>query len=115
MITRITAEFDEPEYAEICLGRIREKVKDIYSANMIYNRKSDKAEKMSNGTLYTIIPTAVTTHNYMTALMEYPSSADSIPEPQRNRRTTVYIICDSENVSKVRAVLHSFGATGIKN
>lgn len=114
MVTRVTAEFESPEMAEMCLGRITRGVKGVYSTNMIYDRKSDKAERMHNGTLYTLIPTAVTTHNYMTAMIESPASEDVIPEPSRNRKTTVYIVCDSDSKSRISSVLNSMGALKIR-
>ena len=113
MVTRVSAEFEEPELAEIAMKRIRENIKGVYSTSMIYNRTSDKAEKLKHGTLYTIIPTAVTTHNYMTAVMESPASRDVIPEPQRSRKTSVYVVCESASVPNVSAVLNSMGALNI--
>ena len=115
MVTRVSAEFEEPELAELAMKRIREKIRGVYSTSMIYNRSSDKARKLQNGTLYTIIPTAVTTHNYMTAVIESPASRDVIPEPQRSRKTSVYIVCESASVNNVSSVLNSMGALNISH
>ncbi len=114
MVTRVSAEFEEPELAELAMKKIRDSIKGVYSTSMIYNRNSDKARKLQNGTLYTIIPTAVTTHNYMTAVIESPASRDVIPEPHRSRKTSVYIVCESASVSNVSSVLNSMGALNIR-
>lgn len=115
MITRISSEFESPELAELAIKRVKDSVKEIYSATIIYNKTSDKSVKLRNGTIYTIIPTAVTTHNYITAVIESSASEDIIVEPQRNRRTTAYIICDSESVSNISAVLNAMGGLKIKH
>ena len=113
MLKRINAEFEMPELAESALGKLREQVQGVFSTNMMYNRTSDKAEKLRHGTLYTIIPTAVTAHNYMTAVIESPASQDVIPEPERNRKTSVYVICENSSVKAVNAVLSSAGGMNI--
>lgn len=116
MIMRISAEFDSPELAELAIKRVKESNGNgVHSANIIYNKNSDKAEKLRNGTIYTVIPTAVTSHSYFTAVIESPASEDVIPEPIRSRRTRAYIICDRECSANVSAVLNSMGGLSIKS
>lgn len=114
MITRVSAEFEAPEIAENAIRRIKESQSGIHSANIIYNKTSDKAEMLRSGTIYTFIPTAVTTHNYFTSVIESPASEDVIPEPLRSRRTTAYIICESEAITNVRAIMNAMGGIQIK-
>lgn len=113
MMTRVSAEFETPDMAEIALRRVKETISGIYSTNIIYNKASEKAAKLRNGNIYTIIPTAVTTHTYFTAVMQSPSSEDVISEPYRNRKAVVYAICESESVNNVRAIFNAMGGLKI--
>jgi hypothetical protein len=114
MITKISAEFDCPEIAELALRRIRESVQSVYSTNMMYNKTSDKARKLRGGSIYTVIPTAVTTHNYLTAVLESPACEDVIPEPARSRKTTACIVCDDSSLENVSALLNAMGGLNIR-
>ncbi len=113
MITRISAEFETPDLAELAIRRIKESVDGVHSANIIYNKISEKALKLRNGTLYTVIPTAVTSRNYLTAVLESPASEDVIAEPLRNRKTTAYIICESDSLNNAKAIFSAMGGLRI--
>ncbi len=113
MIERISAEFESPELAELAIKKARETVGSIYSSGLMYNRRSDEAVKLRGGCIYTIIPTAVTTHNYITAVMESPASEDVIPEPSRRRNTRIYVICDKEKAEGVRRAFNSMGGLSV--
>ncbi len=114
MISRVSAEFETSELAELALKRARENPGGIYSSGVVYDRRSDKAVRLRNGTIYTVIPTAVTAHNYITAVMESPAAESVIPEPSRRRRAQVYVICDQEASAGIRAVFNSLGGLNIK-
>ena len=113
MITRIYAEFETPELAELALQRIRSRLGNVFSSGLMYNRISDKAVKLRSGNIYTIIPTAVTAHNYITAVMESPASEDVIKEPLRSRTTRIYVICEKSDENAVKAVFSSLGGLSI--
>jgi len=113
MINRIYAEFETPELAELALMRVREKVGNVFSSGLMYDKRSDRAVKLRNGTIYTVIPTAVTTHNYITVTMESPASEDVIAEPARSRKTKLYVICDASAEAQIRAVFSSLGGLDI--
>lgn len=115
MIARVSAEFEAPELAEASLHRIKEGVNGIHRTGIIYNKRSEKAMKLKSGTIYTIIPTAVTTFNYITAVMESPASEDVIPEPSRRRTTKAYVICDSDSIDNVRSVLNAMGGLNVRS
>lgn len=106
---RISAEFETPELAELALKRVKDTVSGVFSTNMMYNKISDKAMKLRGGSIYTIIPTAVTTHTYLTSVMESPASEDVIDEPNRSRKTSVYVICSQDSAKIVRAILSAMG------
>ena len=84
---RISAEFEAPELAELAIKRLKESIDGIQSAHIIYSKTSEKAMKLRNGSIYTIIPTAVTTHTYFTAVIEQPASDDVIEEPYCSRKS----------------------------
>lgn len=113
MITRISAEFEAPELAELAIKRIKESVGGVHSGNIIYNKISDRALKLRSGTLYTVIPTAVTSRNYLTAVLESPASEDVIAEPLRSRKTTAYIVCEAESVDNAKAIFSAMGGLKI--
>ncbi|MBQ8296182.1 MAG: hypothetical protein IJX77_00185 [Ruminococcus sp.] len=112
-MTRISAEFETPDLAEIALKRIRDTVQGVYSTNIMYNKTSERAVRLRSGSIYTIIPTAVTTHTYLTAVMESPASEDVIKEPYRSRKTYLYVICEPESVQNVKAILSAMGGLRI--
>ncbi|MGN0580125.1 MAG: hypothetical protein ACI4JE_04560 [Ruminococcus sp.] len=112
---RISAEFESPELAELAIKRVKNTVKGIHSSNIIYNKISDKAMKLRSGNIYTIIPTAVTTHNYITAVVESPASEDVITEPNRSRKTYACIFCDGDSAANVRALFSAMGGTKVSN
>lgn len=114
MISRVSAIFEAPELAEASLHRIKESISGIHRTGLIYNKTAEKAMKLRNGTLYTIIPTAVTTFNYITAVVESPASEDVIPEPARRRTTKAYVICDSDSTENVRSVLNAMGGLNVR-
>ncbi len=115
MISRVTAEFETPELAELAMKRVKESVDYVYSAKMIYNKISDRAMKLSRGTAFQVIPTYYNNHtNILTSVMESPASHDIIPEPARNRTTSACIICGSAAVDNVISVLNAMGGLNIR-
>ncbi|MBQ6180142.1 MAG: hypothetical protein IJK31_00455 [Ruminococcus sp.] len=115
MMSRISAEFESPDMAEAALSRISKDVTGIYRTGVIYNKISDKAQKLHNGSIFTIIPTAVTTYNYYTASIESPASEDVIPEPHRSRTARGFVICDAASAGKVCSLFYSLGGSKIKS
>ena len=113
MVTRVTAEFEGPEAAESALKKIRDNVRGVYSTNFVYDRTSNKAEKLRGGTIYTVLPTAATSYNYLTAVLESPASKDVIPEPARSKKTTVFIVCDGSGTHAISSILTSMGGSNI--
>lgn len=115
MISRVSAEFEAVELAEAALGRIKESVGDIYKTGIVFNKKSNEASKLRHGITYTVLPTAVTTYNYITAVMESPASEDVIPEPQRRRTAMAYVICEHTSNNNVSAILNALGGLNVRS
>lgn len=113
MVSRVSAEFEAPEIAEASLHRIKESISGIHRTGITYNKRAEESMKLRNGTLYTIIPTAVTTFNYFTAVMESPASEDVVPEVFRRRTTKAYVICESNSISDVKSVFNAMGGLNI--
>ncbi len=115
---KISAEFESPELAELAIKRVKESVKGFHTSSITYNKISDRAVKLRNGNIYTVIPTAVTSQIYLTAVMEFPASEDVIEEPYRNRKTNASLYCEDESADNARAILNAMGAlkiTSVKN
>ena len=110
MLSRVTAEFETSELAELALKRARESSKDIYSTEIMYNKRSERAAKLSGGTHFTVLPMAPTAYNYVTAVMESPIDESSVPEPMRRRTAHA---CIENAVSNVTALLNAMGALNI--
>lgn len=113
MVTRITCEFECPEFAETALRQIRETVNGVYSAKYFYRKSGDRAQERTGSTMFTIMPTGLTSQNYLTAVMESPFCRDTIPEPARSRKTNVFIVCDGSGSERISSVLTSMGAENI--
>ena len=113
MLSRVTAEFETPELAELALKRARESSKDLYSTEIMYNKRSERAAKLSGGTHFTVLPMAPTAYNYVTAVMESPIDESSVLEPMRRRTAHACIVCSENAVSNVTALLNAMGALNI--
>ena len=113
MLSRVSAEFETLDLAEAAVRKVKERCKSVHSAGIISNRSAEKAAGLQGGRIYTVIPTAVTSHNYYTAVMESPASKDTVAEPYRRRNASMYIVCDSEDINSVCAVLSSMGGSRI--
>lgn len=118
MISRITAEFETPELAELALKRAKEKTDGIFKSGMIYSRVSERNTVLRSGEHISVIPTAANLpsyQNFMTASMDSPTSKDSVPEPSRNRKTRIYVICSAESCGEICSILGSLGGLRIKS
>jgi len=114
MIKRISAEFESPELAETAIKRVKDSI-NVSSSNIIYNKASDRAVKLRNGTVCTVTPTLFNTHRYFfTSVMESPSTEDIIPEPARDRTAVAYVLCEEQDARNVSSVFNAVGGLNIK-
>mgnify|MGYP003292008294 CR=1 FL=1 len=113
MISRVTAEFESPDLAELAVKRIKESVNGIYSGSII---RSTNYHSRKNHEHSSVIPTAFNNYtNFMTAVMESPFSDDSIPEPYKRQNTSACIVCGSGAVDNVIAVMNSLGGLDVRS
>ena len=77
MISRVIAEFETADLAELAVKRVKESVDGVYSGNIIRSRMTVLGEHLGHGTSYSVIPTAFNNRtNFMSAVMMSPVSDD---------------------------------------
>lgn len=113
MLTRISAEFENIDMAEIASKRIKDTINGVRRTGVIHNKTAERAKRLERGRHYTILPLAATTYNYFTATMENETTDDIIDEPYRNRKTILYIICEEDAVNNIKSVLNAMGGLNI--
>jgi len=114
MLVRVSGEFETADIAEIVSGRIKSGVKGIKRTGIVYNREATALDGIEHKTRYTLLPTAVTTQNYFTAVIESDISKSMIEEPKLRSNAYLYIICDAESANNVRSLMLSFGGMKVK-
>ena len=115
MISRVTADFENPELAELAMAKVRESVQFVYSAKMMYNRISDGPVKKSRGSAFSLIPAYYSTHsNQLTDVIGEPASNELIPHTHKRAVTTACIVCGSAAVDDIISVLNAMGGTNIR-
>lgn len=115
MISRISAEFEGPELAEAAIRRVKQSVNGVYSAKIIYDKNLNNTLKLSHGTICTLIPTYTNNFtNFLTAVTEYPSSEDVVPEISRRTSSKIYIICENDSTKNISAILNAMGGLKIR-
>lgn len=114
MLIRVSGEFETADIAEIVSGRIKSGVKGIKRTGIVYNREAASWEGFEHKTRFTLLPTAVTTQNYFTAVMESEISKSMMEEPKLRGNAYLYIICEAESADNVRSLMSAFGGMKIK-
>ena len=81
----------------------------------MYNKRSERAAKLSGGTHFTVLPMAPTAYNLSCYRSRGVSDHESsVPEPMRRRTAHRPVSFASENaVSNVTALLNAMGALNI--
>lgn len=113
MITRVNAEFENIDLAELALKRARESIPDVFSAEIMCSKRARRAEKLRGATHYSVIPMAPTAYNYITAVVETPIDVNSVPEPLRRTTAQACIVCSENAVRSVTSLLGAMGGLNI--
>ncbi|MGN1480559.1 hypothetical protein [Porcipelethomonas sp.] len=120
MFSRITGEFDLIEFAEYAARRIRETVDGekkitIYKNKNKYKNMVRKNNEpiLTHGEIFYLLPTAITSYNYITAVISRPVNTSRIEEPLLTRSVKIKVISASENNHMISQILLSFGGYGI--
>lgn len=115
MISRVTADFESPELADLAMKRVRESVEYVYSAKMMYHRIGDNHIRPSRSSAFSLIPTYYNLHsNYLTDVIGSPASDEIIPHKTEKSPATACIVCGSAAVDNVISVLNAMGGSNIR-
>ncbi|MDE6776951.1 MAG: hypothetical protein K2J25_03340 [Oscillospiraceae bacterium] len=111
-LNKITGEFASEELAELAGGRIRRTIRNIRSLSI---RKLGKAiPSMQGKQKYTMLPANLRMENYITDVMISDLSNSIFPEYYYKKNAELTVVCDSDSVSSVSAIMQSLGAINMK-
>lgn len=115
MLTRVSADFENTDMAELAARRLKESISGVLRTGYLFDRRAERLGNYVNKKHYTLLPMALTTFNYFTAVIESQVSENSVKEPYLRRNTTLYVICEEENEANVRSVLNALGGINVRN
>lgn len=110
MLKTIQAEFEQFDSAENASRKLRRNVNGIRKIKITSHRMS---KKTGHDTYFRLIPTAVTTQNYVT--LSVTSSSGALSEPKLIQTTLLTVICTEEVSAQVHSILTSSGGIGISS
>lgn len=111
-LCRIYGEFESEEMAELAAGRIRRNVRGI---RRITSHPLGRSVPAARGReRFTMLPANLRMMNYATDVMYSEISEAAVPEPLRRKTTELLIICDTQAVGRVSAIMQSMGAVRMK-
>ncbi len=119
MFSKITGEFESVEFAEYAAKHIREAVSSPVKISIVQNRRSYRGLKnnehhgATHGNVFYLLPTAVTSYNYITARVSRPVSHSLISEPLLNRTATIIVQAKDDSADAVAGILGSYGGFNI--
>ena len=120
MFSKITGEFETVEFAEFAAKHIREAISSPVKISIVQNRKSYRGLRnnehhgATHGNVFYLLPTAVTSYNYITASVTRPVNHSLISEPLLNRTATIIVQAKDSNTEAVTGILGSYGGYNIK-
>lgn len=115
MLSRVTAEFDSSELANIAMKRVKESVEYVYSAKFMYDRLTVNTARKNYNSAFSLIPTYYSSHNNeLTDVSGPPASDEAIPVHRKRHVTTACIVCGSAAVDNVISVLSAMGGSNIR-
>ncbi|MBP5432823.1 hypothetical protein [Ruminococcus sp.] len=114
MISRVTADFENIELAELALKRVRDSVGYVYSAKMMYKTSPDVMLKRSGRSAFSLYPTYYNSNiNYLKDVIGSSASDEPVTRSKTKYRITTCIVCGSAAVDNVISVLCAMGGTNI--
>lgn len=118
MITRISAEFPEIEFAEMAAKRIRETISGLKKVTIYLNKNkfkiSENEEYTKPGKMFVLLPAAINSANYYTGLMTREVVESQIKEPLLTKSVHLCISCESKNIHNISQIISSYGGYEIK-
>ena len=121
MFSKITGEFESVEFAEYAARHIREAITSPLNISIVPNRsrlrgilKNNEHHGVTHGNIFYLLPTAVTSYNYITASVSRPVNHSLISEPLLSRTVTMTVQVKDDNAEAVSGILGSYGGFNIK-
>ncbi len=121
MYSKITGEFEEVEFAEYAAKHIRDTIDSPKKIKIVQNKsklkpffKSSEYRNAASANIFYLLPTAVTSYNYITGQVSRPVDTLDIEEPLLNHSVTLIVQTEREYADKVAGILSSFGGVNIK-
>ena len=107
MISRVIAEFESSDLAELAVKRVKESVEYVYSGNIMYSSKTVRAHLFERGANHAVVPVS-----YSNSI-----SSDENTEQhfRRRKNTTACVICGSAAVENVISMLNAMGGINIRS
>ena len=112
-LSRVYAEYDSVEMAELAAGRIRRNVRGI--RRMTIYRLSRNRQPVGGRIRFTMLPANLRMTNYATDVMYSEISTRAIPEPYFRQETELMILCEERAVKRIVSLLHATGAMRVRN
>lgn len=102
---KIEAEFDTFDAAEAAAFSIKRKLK---GTDIVFVRpKQPESIRLSRpaGKRFTLLPTAVTSMNYITALVETDYNYEDLSEVQKRQTSSIRLICDEHSAHAAEKII----------
>ena len=110
MLSKISAEFENLESAEITARKIRENVEGIKKITLAGTYR--KLEANTSEEVYRIIPMAINSSNYVTVNTLYEPSYGNY-HISGNTKTRLDVTCDRNSLKKSESIIIGMGGLGI--
>ncbi|MBQ3566095.1 MAG: hypothetical protein IJA12_02835 [Oscillospiraceae bacterium] len=121
MFSKISCEFDSVEFAEYAAKHLRSRSQSPVRISIFHNNRKYKSvlrnsehNNATHGNVFYLLPTAVTSYNYITARVTRPVNDSLISEPLLNRTVTMIVQTDSDAADNVSGILNSYGGYNVK-
>lgn len=111
MRRKITAEFETFDAAEMAAYEIRRKFPDARILSVRPKHPESMRLTRWHGKRFTLLPTAVTTMNYITAVVETDYNYEELNEIQKRQTSSAVILCRENEIAPAESLLISKGGS----
>ncbi len=121
MFTRTTGKFDSIEFAELAAKHIRDSVSSTAKISIIHNRKHYKGslknkelDNATHGKVFFMLPTAISSYNYITDTISRSVNKSLIAEPLLDRSVTLVVQADGLKSDIISGIIASYGGYDVR-
>lgn len=107
----IQAEFENLDSAEAAAHAIKKQIHDAKITAVYPEHPESIRLTRPHSRRFTLLPTAVLSQNYITALIETEYGFEDLNEIQKRQTSMVQLVCDSESVPAAHRTLTGHGGT----